>query len=87
MRYLVAVQNTMTHMVVDVPHVLDRDLKEVYDYIQNRLGGVIPIAFFEADHEPEVKTCHACKGSGIYRSVNKLVEVCTCLKGIGISRQ
>ena len=86
MRYLVAVQNTKTHMVVEVPHVLDKDLKEVYDYIQSRLNGVIPIAFFEADRLPTSYTCPSCKGSGIYRSVDRLVEVCTCLKVIGISR-
>jgi hypothetical protein len=75
----------MTPLEIDVPPVV-KSFREVEQYIQNLLGGVILVGFVEV-HDPEIRTCHACKGSGIYRSVNKLVEVCTCLKAIGITRQ
>lgn len=85
MRYLVAVKNTMIHVEVEVPPVL-KDSGEVRDYIQNLLGGLLVAAFFEADPPAEKRTCRACQGSGIYRSVDRLIEVCHCLKAIGISR-
>lgn len=86
MRYRVIIKNHQTSLVIDVPPVV-KSHAEIESYIKNLLGGIILIGFCVNDPEPEKRTCTGCQGSGIYQSVNKLVEVCTCLKAIGITRQ